>query len=55
MAERDEVFRVADSLRGEGKPVSVRSVIANLEHGGSNTRSGTLIRRERIPVASRCA
>ena len=59
MAERDEVFRVADSLRGEGKPVSVRSVIANLEHGGSNRDVGILVRdwkaardyRPRIEIA----
>lgn len=44
MAERDAVFRVADSLRAGGKPVSVRAVIAALEQGGSNREVGPLVR-----------
>ncbi|WP_237481258.1 DNA-binding protein [Lichenibacterium dinghuense] len=44
MAGRDEVFRVADGLRAEGKPVSVRAVIAALEQGGSNREVGPLVR-----------
>ena len=59
MAERDEVFRVADRLRADGRPVSVRAVISNLERGGSNREVGTLVRdwkaargyRPRIEVA----
>lgn len=44
MPDRIEVVRAADRLHAAGVRVSVRSVIAELRHGGSHRAVGALLR-----------